>query len=290
MKPISPKLTFITAVTLWGTIGVFRRFLPYSSGFLAMARGLIGMVFLLLAFSKKEPLKALKNSYKKDIFLLALSGVFIGINWLFLFEAYNYTSVANATLAYYMEPTFVVLFAPFVLKERLTPKKVICVLLSLLGMVFVSGVLSGTPPTSRELIGILYGLLAALLYATDILINKKVVGVDDIPRTLIQLFFAFLVMLPYSLAFDDYSALTFAPLPLAILLFLGVVHTGIAYVMNFSAVRRLSAQSVAILSYLDPVVALFLSAFFLKEPFTLSGIFGAFLILGSAIISEYKKK
>jgi drug/metabolite transporter (DMT)-like permease len=69
-----------------------------------------------------------------------------------------------------------------------------------------------------------------------------------------------------------------------------IVHTGIAYAAYFSSVKTLKAQSVAVLSYIDPVCALLLSAIFLRERLTLLGLLGAALILASALVSELGEK
>ena len=75
---------------------------------------------------------------------------------------------------------------------------------------------------------------------------------------------------------------------LMLILIVGVVHTGIAYVLYFGSFDGLKAQSAAILSYIDPVAALLFSALFLREPLSLPGIAGAVMIIGSAVVSEIR--
>ena len=90
-----------------------------------MTRGYIGAAFLLvimLLTGKKPDLKAIKN----NLLPLVLSGAAIGVNWILLFEAYNYTSVAVATLCYYMQPVMLIILTPFLLKEKLSKAKIIC--------------------------------------------------------------------------------------------------------------------------------------------------------------------
>lgn len=99
----------------------------------------------------------------------------MGLNWMLLFEAYNYTSVAIATMCYYMQPTIVILLSPLVFRERLTFKKMLCALTAIIGMVFISGVLTGTGVQIHDIKGILFGIGAALLYSAVVILNKKVV-------------------------------------------------------------------------------------------------------------------
>ena len=166
------KLELIASMFIFGTIGIFVRHIPLPSSMIALVRGFVGAFFVLLfVYLKKSKLD--KAAIKKNFVMLALSGAFIGINWILLFESYHYTTVATATLCYYMQPIFVILASPFLLKEKLTPKKVICVLVALIGMVFVSGVLQTGIPALSEAKGILYGLGAACFYATVVLMKKK---------------------------------------------------------------------------------------------------------------------
>ena len=208
-----------------------------------------------------------------------------------LFEAYNYTTVAVATLCYYMQPTIVVLLSPFVFNEKLTPKKAVCAGIAISGMILVSGVAGGAGLQSGNIRGILAGLGAAVLYASVIIMNKKISGIDAYRRTIIQLLTAGIVMIPYLLLTKGFSSVgAFGSMTIILLLTTGIVHTGIAYLLYFAGMDGLRVQSVAILSYIDPVAALLFSVLFLKEPFSINGVIGAVLIIGSAIASEIREE
>ena len=280
------KLTL--SMVIFGTIGVFRRYIPLPSSLVAMSRGLTGMLFLLLVMLlRKRGMN--RAAVRKRLGMLCLSGAAIGVNWILLFEAYNYTSVATATLCYYLAPMFVILASPLVVGERLTAKKLICVLAALLGMVFVSGVLE-TGGGSSDLKGVLLGLGAAVLYASVVLMNKQLGDVPAWDRTIVQLGSSAAVLLPYVLLTEDIGALSFTPGTLALLMVVGVVHTGMAYAMYFGSLMQLKAQTAAILSYIDPVVAVLLSSLLLKERLGLMGGVGAVLVLGAAMASEMPEK
>ncbi len=253
------KLTL--SMVIFGTIGVFRRYIPLPSSLVAMTRGLIGMLFLLLVMVlRKRGMN--RAAVRRKLCMLCLSGAAIGVNWILLFEAYNYTSVATATLCYYLAPMFVILASPLVLGERLTAKKLICVLAALLG------------------------LGAAVLYASVVLMNKQLGDVPAYDRTIVQLGSSAAVLLPYVLLTEELGALTFTPNTIGLLLVVGIVHTGIAYALYFGSLMQLKAQTAAILSYIDPVVAVLLSALVLREHMSLLSGLGAVLVLGAAVVSE----
>ena len=185
-----------------------------------------------------------------------------------------------------MAPIFVTLISPVLLKERLTARKLLCVFLALAGMVFVSGVPQSGLPGQSETKGILLALCSAALYAGVILINKYLAGVPAYDRTLLQLACAAAVMIPYILLTEDLSAMSVTPLGAVLLLIVAVFHTGWCYALYFGSMTVLSAQTVALFSYIDPIVAILLSALLLREPLGWSGILGAALVLGSTLVSE----
>lgn len=285
------KLELIASMFIFGTIGIFVRHIPLPSSMIALVRGFVGAFFVLLfVYLKKSKLD--KVAIRKNFVMLALSGAFIGINWILLFESYHYTTVATATLCYYMQPIFVILASPILLKEKLTPKKVSCVLVALVGMVFVSGVLQTGIPALSEAKGILYGLGAALFYATVVLMNKKITNISAYDKTIMQLGMGAIVLSPYVMLTQDFGTATLSMTPSlwALLLFVGLVHTGVAYALYFDSMKDLKAQTIAIFSYIDPIVAIILSALLLKENMGLYGVIGAVLVLGSTFISELPEK
>ena len=282
---IRAKRDLIFSVSVFGTIGIFVRWIGLPSSVIALVRGAVGAAFLLLlARFRHAPIDraALRRRWQ----LLLLSAAMMSFNWITLFEAYRYTTVATATLCYYMAPIFVTLISPVLLKERLTARKLLCVFLALAGMVFVSGVPQSGLPGPSEAKGILLALCSAALYAGVILINKYLAGVPAYDRTLLQLACAAAVMIPYILLTEDLSAISVTPLGAVLLLIVAVFHTGWCYALYFGSMTVLSAQTVALFSYIDPIVAILLSALLLREPLGWSGILGAALVLGSTLVSE----
>lgn len=280
---------FVLSMFIFGTIGIFRRWIPLPSSVVAMTRGLLGMLVLLLVLRLRK-IRLNAAEIRKSFVLLCLSGAAMGVNWILLFEAYNYTSVAAATLCYYLAPMFVVLASPLLLHERLTRRKLLCVCVALLGMVFVSGILQTGVSGSGEIRGILLGVGAAAFYASVILMNKRLGSVPAYERTIVQLGAAGIVLLPYVLITEIPMQLQLTKAALPMLLVVCILHTGVAYMLYFGSLMHLKAQTAAILSYIDPLVAVALSALLLKEPMGLNGVIGAALVLGAAIACELPER
>ena len=278
------KLAFLAATLIFGTIGLVRRYTGFSSAAIACCRGLLGGAFLA-GWQRLRGRRPDWPAVRGKLLPLLLSGVMIGFNWMLLFESYRYTTVAVATLCYYMAPVLLIAASPLLFGEALTAKKLVCVLMAVAGMALVSGVFSAER-LDGQLTGIACGLGAAVLYASVMAANKKLSMLDAYDKTIVQLLAAGAVMLPYlALSGEGFGAQPDAR-SVILLLVISIVHTGLPYAMYFGAMSALPAQSVALMSYLDPVTALLLSALVLREPLTPAGIAGAALILGAAVVSE----
>ena len=277
-------IALISSMLIFGTLGIFRRYIPLSSAMLAIFRGLLGSAFLLVfVFAKGGRLQRLE---RKTLLMLVLTGAVMGFNWMLLFEAYNYTTVAAATMCYYMQPTIVILLSPLVFHEKLGLKKLLCALTAIIGMVFVSVVLGNSGAQAQDIRGILFGLGAAAFYSAVVILNKKI-EIDDIyEKSVIQLAAAAIVLLPYVLLTEDVYAIMLNSTAIVMVLIVGIVHTGLAYALYFGSMKKLKAQTIAVMSYIDPVFALLLSAAVLHEKLPVLEIVGAVLILGSALVSE----
>lgn len=282
------KIKLLSAMGIFGTIGIFIRYIPLSSGLIAFVRGFLGVIFLALVMllGKQKPDW---QAVKKNFFILCLSGAAIGFNWILLFESYKHTTVATATVCYYLAPLFLLLASPL-LGERLTVKKIGCITAALIGMVFVSGITEGPLPTVDQLQGVVLGVGAAVLYATVMFLNKKLSPIGAYDKTVLQLSAATAVLIPYLLLGQQMALPPLTGVQWCLLLIVGVVHTGFAYWLYFGSMRELPAQTIALFSYLDPVLAILLSALLLGEPMTVSGMIGTVLILGSALYSELPTK
>lgn len=279
----SPRMMLITSMAIFGTLGLFVRNIPVSSGELAlyravMAAALIG-IFLLIT-RQKIPFA----NIKKEIPLLLASGVAMGINWILLFEAYKYTTVSVATLSYYFAPVIVTVVCPIIFRERMTGKQIICFIMSTFGLVLITGI--GDVGGGSDFVGILFGLGAAVFYATVILLNKFIKNVEGIHRTFLQFIAAIVTLLPYVLLTGGVTLGQLTGIGWGNLLVVGLIHTGVTYCMYFSSLKELTGQKAAILSYIDPLVAVLISVTVLGEQMTLWQIAGGVLILGFTLWNE----
>lgn len=279
------KLSLVGSVVVFGTVGIFVNYIPLPSGVIASARGMLGFLCLLIfAFISKTKISF--ADIKANLGLLLFSATAMTFNWVFLFEAYRHTTVATATLCYYMAPMIVMLASPIVFGEKLTKIKICCLVISLTGIVLVSGVVGSEPPAFEELLGIIFGLVAAVLYATVVMLNKKMKDISVHNRTLVQLFISAVVVLPYALLAEKTDLSLLTPTAVWLLLCVGIVHTGIAYLGYFGSIKGVPVQTVALFSYIDPAVAIVLSAIILNQPMSVASGTGAVLIIASSLISE----
>ncbi|MGX9134074.1 DMT family transporter [Rummeliibacillus sp. JY-2-4R] len=278
------NIQFILSMIIFGTIGLIVRYIDLSSSETALLSSSIGCLFLIFVFfvlKKSIPWKiVLANA-----FVLLLSGIALGGNWIFLYKSYDYTTITNATLAYYFAPVFVMLLSPIILKEPLSIKKIICIGVSIVGLVLIVG--NGLSTSSKsDLLGIFFGLVAAVFYAALMLINKFIHNMDKLEITIIQLGTTALLLLPYVYFTERFGILDVSSSSIPFIILLGIVNTGIGFWLFFSGMEKLKGQSIAMLSYVDPFVAILISGVILQEEMTTIQILGGALLLGSTFVSE----
>ena len=284
-KANQSKILMTLSMAVFGSIGIFRRYIDLPSDVIALARAVIGTAFLLfVVLIKKDKLDF--NAIRKNGKYLVLSGIFIAFNWILLFEAYCYTTVATATLCYYMAPIFLVLAAPLFLKENLSFIKIVSLIIAFTGMVLVSGIIKTGFGNTSELKGVFLGLGAAVLYASVMILNKKIRDINAYYKTIVQLSVSAISLLPYTFIMQKGSDLSVNKTEVLMLLIVGIIHTGASYAMYFGSMSNLKAHTIAMYSYIDPILAIVLSALILKEKIGFAEIIGAVLILGGTLISD----
>lgn len=281
------RLGLIVSMTVFGTIGLFVRRIEITSAELALCRAGLAAVFLLLSFLVTRRRLCL-SEIKKSLWLLLASGAAMGINWMLLFEAYQYTTISLATLSYYLAPVLVTALCPLLFHEKMTRAQVLCFLMSTLGVALIigSGSVHGGASDAR---GICFGVSAAVFYAAVILLNKYITGVPALERTFVQFLAAILVLAPYvalTSAFTRRCCLRPAGQPAHRRL---RAHR-LTYCMYFAAIRTLPGQESSLLSYLDPIVSVLVSVLLLGEPLAPIQIAGMVLFLGFAIANEFTHK
>ena len=287
MRNSHPKILMALSMAVFGTLPVFVKNIPLSSAEIALYRAVLAAVLtgIYIAAAKKN---AKFKRIRRELPLILVSGAAMGINWILLFEAYRYTSVSVATLSYYFAPVIVTIACPFLFRERLTVKQVFCFVMATAGVVLITGVggLSG----GSDLKGIALGLSAAVFYASVILLNKRIRTVDGINRTFIQFITAAAVLLPYTAAAEGFHLMSLDFAGTLSLLAVGFIHTGVTYCLYFSSVTGLTGQQAAVLSYIDPLVAVVMSVTVLGESITPLQAAGGLMILGFTLLNEVRIK
>ena len=274
-------MKFILAAVLYGTIGMFLRFVDLPSEAVALYRGVIGAAFILL-YRLARRRRPDWNAIRGNLVWLLVSGVALGFNWIFLFAAYVNTTVAIASLCNYMAPILVIMLTPLVLKEKLDLRTIPCIIAAFAGIVLVSGVLEGGIVGPA---GVAFGLAGACCFAGIVFCNRKLRDISSYDRALVQLAVSAATVLPYVLVRNGGLPLPNLRSGLLVLM-LGVLQTGVAYCLYFSGMGSLPVQSVAILGNIEPVVSVLCSVIFLREPLSWYGWIGAVLIIAAAATSE----
>ncbi|EPS50556.1 DMT family transporter [Clostridium botulinum] len=277
------RIQFLLSMLIVGSIGLFVRSIPFSSAQIALVRGILGCAFVLV-FSLMSGQKISGKNIKANLWILIASGIALSVNWILLFQAYKYTTISNATICYYFAPVLVMILSPLILKEPLSVLKVLCIVAALVGLTCIAGV--SKKAGANDFVGILYGLGSAVLYATVIFLNKCLKDIKGIESSIVQLGVSAISLLAYVLMSEGFKLDEMTVTPIVLLLIVGVIHTGVVYLLYFSSMRELSAQSVAALSYIDPVVAILLASIFLHEKMTIVQIIGGILILGATFFNE----
>jgi len=280
------KEKYLLAIIMigFGSIGLFVKSVPFTSGQIALARGAIGSLFIFL-YTLVSKQKLSWSRIRPNLYLLILLGTLIGINWILLFQAYHYTTIPNATVLYYLAPVIMIILANRFLNEKLNTVRIISILAALIGMVCIVGIdLSAV--SASDLTGFSFALGAAVLYATVITLNKFLKNISGIESTFVQLLFAAISLFPYVMLTDGFSLTGVSSTAIGLILVVGIFHTGISYTIYFTVVRKISNQTVAAYSYIDPVSAILMSTLFFHESMTPLQIVGGALILGATMVSE----
>ena len=270
-------------MVIFGTISYFVKNVAVSSAEIALWRVVIATAVILvikLIRHEKLPFKQARG----DFFLLCLSGLAIGGDWILFFEAFKYTSVSVTTLSYYFCPVLLMVLSPVIFKEHINLRQWLYFILATMGLVLI--ISARTRGSDKELIGIALGLAAAVCYAFIIIINKRIKSVSGLDKTVFQFFAAIVVLGVYVSLSSGFHAAELEPKGLIYLIILGLVHTALAYILYFSSISKLPAQKVAMLGYIDPLVAVIISVVLLQEHITLLQLVGGAMIIGFTILNE----
>lgn len=287
---MSGKMKIVLAMLIYGSIGVFVRNIELSAIQIAFLRASIGSLFLIIVSMVMNRSLSIKIN-TSNIRIYFLSGALLGVNWFFLFKAFEYTTISNAILVYYLAPIIVIILSPMVLGERLTVYKLMCMSAAVLGLGMIVLNNLGIQLSGKEhLVGIGFSLLAAVFYASVILINKRYSASTGLDTTIIQLLASVVILTLILFVNKGFVGLVVRGTSLWMIIILGLLHTGIAYLLYFSSMKELDGQTVAIYCYIDPISAMVFAWIFLGERLNYTQALGGVLILGAAYFIDFKRE
>ena len=274
---------YILSMLIFGTNGILVHHISLASSQIILMLTLIGGLLLTLIVLLRGGFD--RAGIRADLLPLLLGGSVLGLNWVALFEAYRQLNVSLATLIYYVGPILVLLFSPLLFREKLNSRKITSVVFVAVGLVCISGSIALRGMSMR---GLLTAVVSALFYAAVIIFNKRITHTGGLQTAALELDIAFVIVLIYMMLTVGLPHPAVSDIPWIAVI--GLVNTGLAYLLYFSGLQKLPAQSAALISYVDPVSALVFSALFLHETMTPVQILGAVLIIGGAVFGELKSR
>ncbi|MDU9389255.1 DMT family transporter [Pseudomonas sp. zfem002] len=246
------SLEMIGAMLISGTIGWFVLVSGQPVLDVVFWRCLFGAATLLLICAAMGFLRP--GLLTRTTFLLAvLSGVAIVGNWVLLFASYSRASIAIGTAVYNVQPFMLVGLAALFLGEKITVPKLFWLAVSFAGMLAIVNA-HGSQGESGDayLLGIALALGAAFLYAVAALIIKRLSGTPPHLIALIQVCTGVLLLAPFA----NLGGLPTTQAELGSLVTLGIVHTGLMYVLLYGAIQKLPTALTGALSFIYPIAAI----------------------------------
>ncbi|MDY5730852.1 MAG: EamA family transporter [Eubacteriales bacterium] len=284
MNTHKAKIILISAMALFGTIGYFLKQIPLRAAEIALYRSILATIALgIYLWLTKKPLAF--GKVKKELALLFVSGVCLGFGWILFINALNSTTVSLATLSYYIAPLLITIACAILFQEKINKNTWMCFGVASLGIVLITSIDTGNA-AQNHILGIGFALLAALCYAAVVILNKYIKNINGIERTFLQFASSSIVLLPYVLLTGGMHIATLQTNAWFFLLFIGLVHTGICYCMYFSALKWIPGNQVALLSYIDPLVAVMVSVLLLHEAMAPLQMLGGMLVLGATLWNQ----
>lgn len=274
---------YLCALLLFGLNGIVASNIAMNSYEIVLLRTMVGGAMLVALFLLgRKPLQA--RQIPRDTLFIVLSGIAMGACWMFLYEAYQQLGVGLASLLYYCAPVIVMTLSPLLFNERLTAPKIAGFAAVLAGILLVNGGANGHLGSW----GLFCGAMSAVTYAAVIILNKQARKIRGMENSMIQLLASFVTVAAF-VCVRQGLALEVPADAWPWVLLLGLANTGLGCYLYFSSIGSLPVQTVATLSYLEPLSAVGFAALLLGESLTAAQIAGAACIIGGAMIGELMK-
>ncbi|MFJ7916926.1 MULTISPECIES: DMT family transporter [unclassified Lysinibacillus] len=283
---ISAIIKLTVSMALFGSIGFFTIHTGVPATELVFVRCICATLFLggmwLITGGHKTEIWD-----KKEILRTLLCGVFIVLNWVFLFKAFEEMSISIAISIYNLAPIFVLIFGALFLKEKMTIQALLATVTCFIGSMLIIGLNNFMSLSEFMKSGFIWALLSALFYAFTMLTSKTITKLSSYALTYIQTAVGIIILLPF-VNFSLFESLTTTNW--LYILGTGFIHTGFVYYLFFDSIRSLSTILVSVLVFVDPVVAILLDMLLLDFMPSFMQTAGIVLIFGSIFYTIYVPK
>ncbi|MFJ8063576.1 DMT family transporter [Psychrobacillus sp. NPDC096426] len=278
------KMTLSMAI--FGSIGFFTGKTGIPAVELVFVRCICATLFLGLCWFISGQHKA-ETWKKREVIQTLICGIFLVLNWVFLFKAFEEMSITVAISIYNLAPIFVLILGSLFLKEKMTIISLLAIIICFLGSIFIIGIENFNSLTDFMGSGFVWALLSALCYAMTMLLGKGINELSAYAMTFLQTMIGIALLFPF-MNFAEFYGLNGSNW--LYILGTGLIHTGFVYYLFFDSLRKLSTVVISALVFVDPVVAILLDTLILDfRPSTLQSI-GILFIFGGIIYTLIKQQ
>ncbi|MBO6166370.1 MAG: DMT family transporter [Eubacterium sp.] len=289
---IGSKLLIMLAGILWGCMGLFVR--PFNdkglnSWDIVFLRAMLTTVFMALILVIKD--KSLFKIKMKDIWCFLgtglLSIVFFNLCY---FKEITITSLSVAAILLYTAPAFVMVISAFCFKERLTKLKVLALILSFTGLIFVTGVLGGGERLTVKTLFI--GLGAGLGYALYSIFGRYALerGYNSYTISFYTFLFATAATMFFASPLEVASVVTSSSGSVVLAIIFVLISTVVPYLVYTIGLKSVENGQASIIASIEPVIATLNGIIWFSEKMTIGVVIGIILVLSGIVISNIKMK
>lgn len=280
---ISSIIKLTISMAIFGSIGFFTIHTGIPAIELVFVRCIcatlfLGLMWVITGGHKTEVWK------KKEVLQTLLCGVFLVLNWVFLFKAFEEMSISIGISIYNLAPIFVLILGTLLLKERMTFQAILSTVICFIGSILIVGIENFQSIDQFMNSGFLWAILSAICYALTMFTSKTINGLSAYAMTFIQTTVGIVMLFPLC-DFSVFNGLTQANW--LYILGTGLIHTGFVYYLFFDSIRNLPTFLVSVLTFVDPVVAILLDTIILDFKPSILQILGIVCIFGSILYTLF---
>lgn len=273
----------VVSMAIFGSIGLFTINAGIPAIELVFVRCIFATIFLsgLWFFTGGHKTEIWK---KKEVVQTILCGVFLVLNWVFLFKAFEEMAISVAISIYNLAPIFVIMLGAIFLRERFRFSAIVAVLICFVGSFFIVGMDIQSMEQFLDS-GIIWAFLSAFCYGTTMFLSKNLHSLSPYATTFIQTIVGMFMLFPLC-DFSVFNGLTTTNW--FFIVGTGIIHTGFVYYLFFDSIRHLPTIVTSVLVFVDPVVAILLDVVLLDFRPTIFQTIGIFLVFGGILYTVFK--